>query len=216
MNHWLINLVALEDIDEDEDLFSISRSDILSVQNSSLLQHIPCELDNLDPWMSLILTMIYEAGQCMRSKWWPYLSILPSKFDTLMYWSPEELAELQGSSVLQKIGKGDAESAFTEYLLPIVKRHANLFGEFAEAFSGSSAKEALIKLAHRMGTLIMAYAFDLIEEEDEEEKEEDDDDKFLSMADLPKGMIPLADILNADGDLNNVSLTRPCVRNLTG
>jgi SET domain-containing protein 6 len=57
-----------------------------------------------------------------------------------------------------------------------------------------------------MATLIMAYAFDF-EPEQEDEDWQDDTSEIPS---LPKAMVPLADLLNADGDKNNVSNTETC------
>ena len=156
--------------------------------------------------MSLILTLIYETSHGTDSKWWPYLNILPTEFDTLMYWSSTELAEFQGSAVLRKIGKYETELAFRRILLPIVKEHARLFGKYASAFAGPDADRVLVHLAHRMGSLIMAYAFDLVESEAADEEEEESEDDFEALRDLPKAMIPVADIFNADGELSNVLL----------
>ena len=195
--------VATENLLENEPLFSVAHSDLLAVSTSALQQCIPRAFDGLDAWMSLILTMIYEAGQGVESKWWPYLNILPTEFDTLMYWSSAELAELQGSLVLQKIGKDDADAAFLQILLPIVKEHAHLFGEYGPGFGGPDAESVLIDVAHRMGSLIMAYAFDLQSEAADEGYEDDISD----LRDLPKAMIPVADIFNADGEMSNVSLS---------
>ena len=189
------------EIEENEELFSIRHSDVLAVWNSSLHEQIPAEIESMDQWMSLILTMVYEDSQRETSKWWQYLNILPKDFDTLMYWSPAEIAELQACSVTQKIGKDDADTAFTQYLLPVVKDHAGLFGDYTSAFQGPNAKEALLSIAHRMGTLIMAYAFDL----ETEAGEEGYDEEFSSLHDVNKVMVPLADILNADGELTNVN-----------
>ena len=199
--------MATGDIEENEVLFSIDHCDLLTVSTSALQQCIPRALDDLDPWMSLILTMIYEAGQGTDSKWWPYLNILPTEFDTLMYWSSAELAELQGSFVLRKIGKDDANLAFLRTLLPIVKEHARLFGQYASTFDGLDAERVLLDIAHRMGSLIMAYAFDL-ESEAADEGYEDD---FSNLHDLPKAMVPLADIFNADGEMKNVLLNSACI-----
>ena len=165
-----------------------------------LQQRIPHALDDLDTWMSLILTMIYEAGQGPESQWWPYLNILPTEFDTLMYWSSAELAELQASQVLQRIGKEDANSAFLRDLLPIVQEHAQLSGEYGSAFGGPDAESVLLDVAHRMGSLIMAYAFDLQLEAADEGYEDD----FSGGFDSPKAMIPAADLFNADGEMSNV------------
>ena len=192
----------MEDMEEDEELFSIHVSDLLTVQNSSLPKRIPNVFEELDPWISLILVMIYEAGRGVDSKWGPYLQILPSEFDTLMYWSSVELAELQGSSVVDKIGKDDANQSFLDCLLPVARNYADIFGSFTAAFKGPNADAALLEIAHRMATLIMAYAFDLEHNDKSDESSEDDSS---TAADTPKAMVPLADIFNADGDMVNVS-----------
>ena len=147
--------------------------------------------------------MIYEDGERRESMWWPYINILPANFDTLIYWSPSELAELQGSAVLEKIGKGDAEDSFRKILLPIVKNHSHLFGAHATNFQGDSAAQVLVDLAHRMATLIMAYGFDL-QKEIASESDDEEDASSEQLYEANKGMIPLADMFNADGDLNNV------------
>lgn len=188
-------------------MFSVAHSDVLTVQNSSLQKVKPAMLAHLDAWNSLVLVMIYEHGLGTKSNWWPYLSILPKGFDTLIYWSPEELAELQGSAVLDKIGKDDADVSFKKCLLPVVRNNAELFGHHANAFSGPDAEIALLELAHRMATIIMAYGFDLesgLSSSSEYEEDDEADGSSQSAYELNKGMIPLADLFNADGDLNNV------------
>lgn len=196
----------MDDIEENEELFSIGRIELLTVQNSTLFKRKPEFFRELDQWMSLILVMIFEAGQEEKSKWWSYLQILPEEFDTLMFWSSPELAELQGSLVVDKIGKDEANRSFVDSLLPLVNDHNRLFGKFAPAFHSFNAKDALLEVAHRMATLIMAYAFD-IEENDELDEGRDDDSS--AQPDLSKAMVPLADMFNADGEMTNVSLIRP-------
>ena len=152
--------------------------------------------------------MIHELAQGESSKWWPYLQILPHTFDTLIYWSPSELAELEGSAVLDKIGKDEADASFANILLPIVDQNLDLFGHFSKDFSGDNAKETLLEIAHRMATLIMAYGFDLEAEETSSDEEEDMDGSSQSAYELNKGMVPFADLFNADGHVNNVCLLR--------
>ena len=182
---------------------------MLSVANSSLSSTHAEVYKHLDPWNALILTMIYEDGQGKASEWWAYLELLPTEFDTLMHWSTQELAELQGSAVLEKIGKDAGEQSFIETLLPIVQKNCHLFGTHAAVFQSDDAALTLISLGHRMATLIMAYAFDLESDIDsgEEDGEEDDlvEDSSQQENVSHKGMVPLADLFNADGDLNNVS-----------
>ena len=121
-----------------------------------------------------------------------------------MYWSDTELSELQGSSVVSKIGKAAADEAFTKTLLPLVRKYADLFGIYAADFKARNLKGLFLPIAHRMATLIMAYAFDL----ETEENAEPDEDGFVSddEGNLFKGMVPLADMLNANGTKANVCI----------
>lgn len=184
---------------------------VLSVENSAFKQEHPNLLSSLteDPWLSLILVMIYEYGCGEFSKWKPYFDILPSSFDTLVYWSDTELEELQASAVVKKIGLKESDLTFEEKLWPIIDSNSELFG-YENVVSGEEdlKKKVLLQLAHRMGSLIMAYAFDI---ESSQEKTPDEDGYATEDEDedLPKGMVPLADILNADADKNNVSGSFP-------
>lgn len=191
----------MQDIDEDEGLFSVGLSDVLSVENSSLPRHIPDAFVELDSWMSLVLVMIYEEGQKEKSTRWPYFNILPDNFDTLMQWSPSELAELQGSAIVNKIGKNEADASFIEQLLPIMKSQPALYGDYAAVFASPDGEALFLKIAHRMATLIMAYAFDFEPEQDDEDWQDDTSE----IPSVPKAMVPLADLLNADVDKNNVN-----------
>lgn len=150
--------------------------------------------------------MIHEDGKGEDSKWWPYLQILPKEFDTLIYWSTSELAELEGSAVVDKVGKDEADASFTKTLLPIVQQDPDLFGRYSEDFSGNNSKSVLLELAHRMATLIMAYGFDLEADTSSSDEEEEIDGSSQSAYELNKGMVPLADLFNADGHLNNVGI----------
>ena len=182
------------DIEENEQLFSIPQSAVLSTANSELWNKIP-EISNLDPWLSLILVMIYEYNLGQLGRWFSYFCVLPRHFDTLIHWSPDELKELQGSAVISKIGKADADKTFAEVLLPLAKKHEHVMAGRSDEWFMSSA--------HRMATLIMAYGFDL---EKDENAQDSDEEGFVSDEEdeKPKGMVPLADMLNADGDKNNV------------
>ncbi|CAL5868272.1 uncharacterized protein PFLUO_LOCUS2496 [Penicillium psychrofluorescens] len=204
-------VVACTNIEEGEDLFSISRTTILSVQNSDLRTLLAADLDELDPWLSLMLVMIYEYLRGESSKWAPYFKILPSRFDTLMFWSPAELQELQASPVIEKIGKQGADEAIRNKILPIVKANPLQFQppNYLESWEGEVAANALLELAHMMGSLIMAYAFDIEKPEDDDDQEEDGgDDGYMTDDEdqVPKGMVPLADLLNADAHRNNARL----------
>lgn len=146
--------------------------------------------------------MIYEYNRGDSSPWKPYFDIIPQTFDTLMFWTDDELAELQASAVREKIGRNEADDSFVVHVIPTILKHPQLF------FPGASTPPAqeVLEAAHRMGSIIMAYAFDI---EAENDKREVDEEGYASEDEdsaLPKGMVPLADILNADADRNNARL----------
>ncbi|KAK6954596.1 hypothetical protein Daesc_004563 [Daldinia eschscholtzii] len=210
-------IVTTADIPEDTVLFSIPRSAIINTETSDLPKRIPQvfettgleDTDNEadedgsetsgppDNWISLILIMIYEYLQGDRSRWKPYFDVLPNQFETLMWWSDQELSELQASSIVSKIGKDEADGMFRTRVLPVINEHANVF--YPEG-SQRLNEDQLMLLAHRMGSTIMAYAFDLENEDEEPENDEEwveDKEGTLMM-----GMVPMADILNADAEFN--------------
>lgn len=153
--------------------------------------------------------MLYEYLNSDASNWAAYFAILPFEFDTLMYWTEDELAELQASAVVNKIGKESANAMFLEQLIPVIKEFAPIFfagDKRAPQRAEEMRDERNLALMHRMGSLIMAYAFDVEpsvsrKDVDEEGYASEDEDEAL-----PKGMVPLADMLNADADHNNARL----------
>ncbi|CAM1507847.1 Fc.00g046950.m01.CDS01 [Cosmosporella sp. VM-42] len=202
-------IIAAEDISPDATLFTIPRKGIINVETSELPKKIPDVFDlnavgddddagpQMDSWSSLILVMIYEYLQGNSSKWKPYFDVLPSAFDTPMFWSENELEYLQASHMRSKIGKAEAEEMFRSRLLPVIRKHSDLFSS-----SETRSDAELIQLAHRMGSTIMAYAFDL--ENDEEPEDGDESEEWVEDREGKSmmGMVPMADILNADAEFN--------------
>jgi SET domain-containing protein 6 len=197
------SVVATQNIEEEEELFSIPRTILLNVKNSDFSSEHPRLLERMDgnPWLELILTMLYEDAQ-PNSKWRPYFDVLPAEgqFDTLMYWNANELEELEASAVRHKIGRESADRMFWERIVPTVRSEPQVFG------LGPGIDEPdVVRTAHRMGSLIMAYGFDIESEREREIDEEgyvsDEEDE-----DMPKAMVPMADMLNADAERNNARL----------
>lgn len=124
-----------------------------------------------------------------------------------MFWSKEELAELQGSAIVHKIGKQEADESVLRLIAPVIREHTSLFppSKDVPSFEGQEGEQAILQLAHRMGSLIMAYAFDIEADEDREEDRDEDGLVTDDEEEPPKGMVPMADMLNADADRNNVS-----------
>jgi SET domain-containing protein 6 len=136
------------------------------------------------------------AESLRDSKWAPYLAILPRQLDSLVFWSQSELAELQASSVVNKIGKEMAEETFVKQIAPLGLGNCDT------------------EMCHLAASAIMAYAFDIPDEEaskDETNAGGDDDSDDLVSDDgadekTTLSMIPLADMLNADAERNNARL----------
>lgn len=198
-------LVALQDLEEEEELFAIPRPLVLTASTSSIPSTVLGGLEEAGSWPPLIVTIIYEYLRGYASPWYPYFQVLPSNFDTLMFWTDTELQELQASAVVRKIGKAGAEASWKETIIPAMLKHSDLFPINGPDDASKTAK--LIQLAHMAGSLIMAYAFDIDRDDDgskasdgDDEFEEDDEDEPL------KGMVPFADMLNADADRNNARL----------
>ncbi|EJF65011.1 SET domain-containing protein [Dichomitus squalens LYAD-421 SS1] len=124
--------IALKDIPEDYTIFSLSRDLTLSTRTSTL----PTLMDKgwkehglHEGWVGLILCMMWEESRGPESKWSGYLAALPEKFDTPMFWPEDDLKELQGTAVVDKIGRADAERDYHEKLIPAVKSRPDLFPE---------------------------------------------------------------------------------------
>ncbi|KAI0883119.1 SET domain-containing protein [Annulohypoxylon maeteangense] len=212
-------IVATADIPQDTILFNIPRTAIISTQTSDLPRRIPQvfettgleDADNEadedgsetsgppDNWVSLILIMIYEYFQGEKSRWKPYFDVLPTQFETLMWWSEQELQELQASAIVGKIGKDEADEMFRTRVLPVIEEHADVFYPDGSQRLG---EQQLVYLSHQMGSTIMSYAFDL--ENDDEENDPENDDEWVEdkESSLMMGMVPMADILNADAEFN--------------
>lgn len=128
--------------------------------------------------------------QRKNSRWSPYFAILPSRLDSLVFWSPPELAELQASAVINKIGKTDAEAIFHQKVEPL------------------GLVNGTIELFHQIASIIMAYAFDIPQDDPRSDLEGERDEELIDDEDQQTvlTMIPLADMLNADAERNNARL----------
>ena len=118
-----------------------------------------------------------------------------------MFWEDTELAELQASAVSDKIGKSKAEGQWKKTIIPFMLEQREWFP--VEGADETTRASKLVHLAHLAGSLIMAYAFDIDRDQDNADEdgfEEDDEEEPL------KGMVPFADMLNADAERNNARL----------
>ena len=197
--------MATRDFAKGEILFSLPPEHVLNINTSRALEKLP-KLKALPDWLGLVAALVYEEGLGPRSKWHSYLQLMPITFDTLMYWSDSELQELQGSAILKRIGKESAESQFKELLLPILRDRCHTLGFLSSVFQSQDSETESIEILHRMATLVMSYSFDLTQITAEGgDSELSGNASGLDDTITLKSMIPLADLLNADGHRNNVS-----------
>ncbi|XP_022156310.1 ribulose-1,5 bisphosphate carboxylase/oxygenase large subunit N-methyltransferase, chloroplastic [Momordica charantia] len=82
----------------------------------------------LKPWISVALFLIREKFND-DSRWRHYLDILPRETDSTVFWSEEELAELQGTQLLSTTlnVKEYVKSEFLKVEEEILLRHKDLF-----------------------------------------------------------------------------------------
>ncbi|KAF8985332.1 hypothetical protein BGZ46_004897 [Entomortierella lignicola] len=202
-------VVATADIKKDEELFSIPRPLLLSPETSEIAKKI--DLSSLQGWNPLMMCMIYEYCRGDASHWKPYFDILPKEFSTPMFWNNEDLQELKGTGVVDKIGRDEAESIFKNQLWPLISENLDHF-----SIQEKKDESLFLQIFHRMGSLIMAYAFHDTKDEDDamdqDEEEEDDEDEKEEKVNV--SMVPMADMLNHKTGFNNARLfhEKDCLR----
>ncbi|KAJ3564428.1 hypothetical protein NP233_g8304 [Leucocoprinus birnbaumii] len=229
--------VALKDIPEGHTLFSIPRNMTLSTRTSQLPERFGLNAWQKaglhKGWTGLILCMMWEQANGSSSRWQGYLDTLPNKFDTPMFWGEDDLAELKGTSVVEKLGKADAELDYTTKLVPAVKSRSDLFPP------DDLLTHYTLDMYHIMGSRILSRSFvvekwngDEDEDDDaagnvgntslgsamdvddrdqgqgsehaEEEEEDGDDEDVDDSSDV--AMVPMADLLNARYQTENAKL----------
>ncbi|EER33889.1 predicted protein [Candida tropicalis MYA-3404] len=209
-------IIANEDIEANEQLFTLPRSVLINVVNNSLIEKYPNVQDNLksmDQWLSLIIILSYEFK--FGNKWKNYFNIIPDEFNQLIYWKNEELKDLEPSCILERIGKENNLNMYNQ----IIKIIDDL--KIVELQGQLSVEEY-----NKIATIIMSYSFDVEvpkpksgsrqdkehhedkfeEKEEEDDDEDEDEDEEDEEEQYYKSMVPLADTLNADTHLNNAVL----------
>ncbi|XP_059848481.1 N-lysine methyltransferase setd6 [Hypanus sabinus] len=195
-------LVANNDIEEGELLFSVPRAALLSQHTTAiqdLLKREEAALECRSGWVPLLLSMMFEITSS-KSHWKPYFSLWPG-FSTLhhpMFWSEEERNMLLlGTGVPLAVEKDlmNIEEEYNSIVLPFMKCHPDIF----------DPHEHTLELYKKLVAFVMAYSF-------QEPSEEDDDDDEDETPDPPM-MVPLADMLNHVANHNaNLEFTPDCLK----
>lgn len=157
--------VALCDIPVDHTLFTLPRSLTLSTRTSPLPLLFGIHKWRAHKlhknWVGLILCLMWEDARahddvpCIpgATKWSPYMRTLPMTFHTPMFWSEDDLQELKGTTVVDKIGRDDAERAYLETLLPAIKSCPSLFPP------SHLSRWYTLEAYHRAGSRVLSRSF---------------------------------------------------------
>ncbi|XP_067853734.1 N-lysine methyltransferase setd6 isoform X2 [Heptranchias perlo] len=198
-------LVAKDEIEEGELLFSIPRSALLSQHTTTirdLLKKEEAALESQSGWVPLLLSMMFEITST-DSRWKPYLSLWPgiSTLHHPMFWSEEERNRLLlGTGVALAVEKDllNIEEEYNSIVLPFMKLHPNTFDPHKHT----------LDLYKKLVAFIMAYSF-----QEPLEDDEDDDDEDEDKTPNPPMMVPMADILNHVANHNaNLEFTPECLK----
>ncbi|KAG8214259.1 SET domain-containing protein [Butyriboletus roseoflavus] len=181
-----IPVCAFQSVPKGYTLFTLPRTITLSTRTSplpSLFGFNAWRAHGLHKgWVGLILCMMWEdawahesdamdrgaQGQHdVQTKWGPYMRTLPTTFDTPMFWSAEELEELQGTAVIDKIGRDDVARAYSEQLVPAINTSPALFPP------SHHGDWYTLDAYHRAGSRILSRSFTVNRWTDNDEVEED-------------------------------------------
>ncbi|NXC75815.1 SETD6 methyltransferase, partial [Anhinga anhinga] len=196
-------MLAAEELEAGEVLFSVPRSALLSQHTSAiraLLREAQESLQSQSGWVPLLLALLHEYT-ASNSPWQPYFSLWQDfrSLDHPMFWPEEERTRLlQGTGIPDAVDK-DLANIHLEYssiILPFMESHPSIF----------DPKLHTLELYKELVAFVMAYSFqEPLEEEDEDEKGPN-----------PPMMVPVADILNHVAKHNaNLEYAPQCLRMVT-
>jgi len=94
-----LGLRAKRDIEADEEVLSVPRplmfsEEHLSESDQKLLNFCP-QMSNLN----LAYALVIEKMKGASSSWYPYINTLPSRYNTVLYFTAEQMQRLRGTSV---------------------------------------------------------------------------------------------------------------------
>lgn len=197
-------MLAKQDVNEGEVLFSIPRKVLLNQQTSKIkdvLKEGKKTLENKSGWVPLLLSLMYEYTH-PQSLWAPYLSLWPNfkALDHPMFWSKEERDKLlKGTGICEAVETdlANIQEEYMDTVLPFIQSHPELW----------NPERHTLDLYRSLVAFVMAYSFqEPLEEEDDDDEEEDKDAN-------PPMMVPMADMLNHVSNHNaNLVYTPDCLK----
>lgn len=123
-----LGLVAQRDIGKNEVVLEVPKRFWIN-PDTVLASEIGSVCSGLKPWVSVALFLIREKKLGDDSSWKPYIDILPGFTNSTIFWSEEELSQLQGSQLLNTtLGvKELVANEFTKLEEEVILRHKKLF-----------------------------------------------------------------------------------------
>lgn len=193
-------MLAKEDIDEGELLFTIPRMALLhqgTTKVLAVLEEGKASLENTSGWVPLLLALMYEYTS-PQSHWRPYLSLWSdfTALDHPMFWSKDERDRLlKGTGIPEAVDTDltNIQKEYKDIVLPFITLHPDLW----------DPERHTLDLYRSLVAFVMAYSFqEPLDEEDEDEKDPN-----------PPMMVPIADMLNHVSNHNaNLEYTPECLK----
>lgn len=123
-----LGLVAQRDIGKNEVVLEVPKRFWIN-PDTVLASEIGSVCSGLKPWVSVALFLIREKKLGDNSSWKPYIDILPEFTNSTIFWSEEELSQLQGSQLLNTtLGvKELVANEFAKLEEEVILRHKKLF-----------------------------------------------------------------------------------------
>ncbi|XP_058082952.1 ribulose-1,5 bisphosphate carboxylase/oxygenase large subunit N-methyltransferase, chloroplastic isoform X1 [Magnolia sinica] len=122
-----LGLVAQRDISRNEVVVQVPKKLWIN-PDSVAASDIGRVCSGLKPWISVALFLLHNKSR-LDSQWRPYLDILPHTTNSTIFWSEEELSELQGTQLLSTtLGVKDyVQSEFVKVKEEVLLPHNHLF-----------------------------------------------------------------------------------------
>ncbi|XP_043935446.1 N-lysine methyltransferase setd6-like [Protopterus annectens] len=150
-------MLAREDIEEGEVLFTVPRSAVLYQNTTAIHSMLEKEkeiLDSQSGWVPLLLSLLYEVTNS-ESHWKPYFSLWPDFcfLNHPMFWSEGERQRLlSGTSILEAVHKDivNIQHEYNTIVLPFMKSHPEFF----------DPQKHTLELYQKLVAFVMAYSLD--------------------------------------------------------
>ncbi|KAG8366384.1 hypothetical protein BUALT_Bualt17G0074100 [Buddleja alternifolia] len=94
-----LGLVATRDVSRNDVVLEVPKKFWIN-PDAVAASEIGSVCSGLKPWLSVALFLLWEKFKGEESKWRYYMDVLPESTNSTIYWSEEELVEIQGTQLL--------------------------------------------------------------------------------------------------------------------